>query len=145
MKKRERLSWANWKQTNRALLEKPRALLTKAERSEIETHVVRGQEILNSIRGIPEDVAQLVYEHHEDMVEQGYPNRTPKKDLHPLSKILMTVNVFVEHALKSPNQPGRTGPEALAHIERMFQGRLDPHTIKALREIYQDQNFKKAG
>jgi len=109
------------KEIDAKILEKPRALLSSDERKQVETHVTRGQEILNSIRGIPEDVVQLVYEHHEDLAEQGYPNRKPKKDLHPLSRVLLTVNIFVEYALKTPSNKGMEGFKAIEHIERIFQ------------------------
>ncbi len=124
------------KEIDRETLEKPRHLLTTAERRQIESHVTRGQEILMAISGIPEDIVQIVFEHHEDCIGQGYPLAKIKKELHPLSRILQVANLFMEQALKGPHNPGMTGLAAAQFIERIYNSRVDTDCIKALKSIF---------
>jgi response regulator RpfG family c-di-GMP phosphodiesterase len=124
------------KEIDREILEKPRHLLSAAERKVLESHVSRGKDILLAIKGIPEDIVQIVYEHHEDSIGQGYPNAKTKRDSHPLSPILQVANLFVEQALKGPHYKGKTGLEAIQHIEKMYQDRFDPKCIQALKSCF---------
>ena len=54
------------------LMNIPRHLITKDQRKQIESHVVRGQEILMSIKSLHSDITRMVYEHHEDLLGQGW-------------------------------------------------------------------------
>lgn len=130
------------KEIPREILEKPRPLLTQKERALIETHPLRGREILLALKGMPSDVIQLVYEHHEDCIGQGYPNRLVKHQLHPLSKILITANLFVEHVVKGPHNPGMTPGDAIRHLESLYLDRLDKTALDALKQIF-PQSFKQ--
>ncbi len=109
-------------------------MLTKEERRIFETHVVRGQEILMKIQGISEDVAHLVFEHHEDLSGQGYPFSKKRSELHPLSKILQAVNIFIEHAL-SHDGKGMTGANAFAYMEKICDMRFDHEVIAAIKTL----------
>ncbi len=124
------------KEIDRVILEKPRHLLTSSERRLIESHVSRSQEILMAIQGISEDVIQIVYEHHEDSLGQGYPMAKQVRQLHPLSRILQIANLFMEQALKGPNNPGMAGMQAALYIERVYNTRLDPNCVKALKSLF---------
>lgn len=124
------------KEIDRAILDKPRHLVSKAERAAIESHVVRGQEILNAMQSIPSEVIQLVLEHHEDQQNLGYPMQKHKFHQHPLSKILQCANIFIEQTLAGANFAGKSAPEAIAHIESIYAGRMDPKCIKALKELF---------
>jgi putative nucleotidyltransferase with HDIG domain len=124
------------KEVDREILEKPRHLLSSKERKQIESHVVRGQEILMGIRGIPEDVVKMVYEHHEDLQGQGYPTAKSKKDLHPLSRILQVANLFIEQSLKGPHTEGMSGKAAIAYLERIYGDRLDRDSLDALKSLF---------
>jgi len=126
------------KEIDREILDKPRHLLTTAERRQIESHATRSQEILMAIRGVPEDVVQIVYEHHEDCAGQGYPQAKTKKDLHPMSRILQLANLFMELALKGPHHPGMPGANAMAYIERVYGDRVDKECMKALKLLFAD-------
>lgn len=118
------------------LLEKHRSLLDADDRKILDSHVTKGQEIMLSINGIPEDVAQLVLEHHEDVAGLGYPMGSEKKRQHPLSKILQLANQFVGLALVGPHNPGMSGPEAIMHIETKFNGRYDEKAMLALKSLF---------
>ena len=118
------------------ILLKHRSLLTAEEKMAIDSHVVKGQDILLSINGIPEGVAQLVYEHHEDFAGLGYPMGIGKLHLHPLSNILQLANLFVGLALKGPHNPGMSGQEAIKHLESTYAGRFDPQSMACLKSLF---------
>ncbi|MGE0762348.1 MAG: response regulator [Bdellovibrionales bacterium] len=124
------------KEIDRQILEKARPLLSNSERALIESHATRSKEILLAIKGIPEDVVQIVYEHHEDCAGQGYPMAKKKHEMHPLSKILQTANLFMEQALKGPNHPGMSGLNAVAYLEKIYFDRLDPACVTALKSLF---------
>ncbi len=124
------------KEIDNELLKKHRSLLNAEEKKIIDSHVLRGQEIMLSIQGIPEDVAQLVYEHHEDTAGLGFPLGKDKKNLHPLSKILQLANIFVGMALDGPDGPGMKGVDAIAHIETIYKGRFDGKAMTGLKELF---------
>lgn len=124
------------KEIDRAILEKPRHLVSKAERAAIESHVVRGQEILNAMQSIPSEVIQLVLEHHEDQQNLGYPMQKHKFHQHPLSKVLQCANIFIEQTLVGANFAGKPAAEAIAHIESIYAGRMDVKCIKALKDLF---------
>lgn len=124
------------KEIDRVLLEKPRHLVSKEERKLIEGHVVRGQEILNAMRGISSEIVQVVFEHHEDLEGLGYPLGKNKVALHPLTKILQAANIFIENTLSNPNGTTMSGPSAIEHMERIYGPRIDPTCIKALKSLF---------
>lgn len=119
------------------VLNKHRSLLTAEEKKTVDSHILKGQEILLSIKGIPEGVAQLVYEHHEDIAGLGYPMGTSKLHLHPLSSILQLSNLFVGLALLGPHNPGMPGKEAIKKLESTYAGRYDPVAMTALKALFE--------
>lgn len=132
------------KEIDPAILIKHRSRLTMDDKRLIDSHVVRGKEIIMSIKGIPEDVAQLVFEHHEDVAGLGFPMGSDRRHHHPLSKILQLANLFVEVALPGPNSPGMPGDKTIIYLEHSYAERYDELAMKALKSIFREQ-MKKAG
>jgi putative nucleotidyltransferase with HDIG domain len=126
------------KEITNDLLDKPRVLLNAEEKKLIDSHVIRGQEILLSIKGIPEGVAQLVYEHHEDIAGLGYPMGCGRTYQHPLSPILQLANLFVGLALADTNSQGMSGADAIKHIEERYAGRFDDDAMAALKMMFKE-------
>ncbi len=122
------------KEIDREILDKPRHLHTKEERRIFETHVVRGQEILSKIGGVSEDVAHLVSEHHEDMGGQGYPFAKKRNELHPLSKILQAVNIFIDLSLGVGGK-SMSGANAVSYMEKIYDNRVDKEVLEAIKSI----------
>lgn len=123
------------KEIEREILEKSRPLLTVTERKLIESHVQRSREIMESIPGVPADVIQIIYEHHEDEIEQGYPCGTPHLKLHPLSSIVHLADQFVTRAIRSPWNDGASAANAISLIEKFDLDRVDKDAFAALKKI----------
>lgn len=124
------------KEIDRAILQKPRLQTTVAERALIESHVVRGREILEAIKGVPSDVVQMVFEHHEDNAGLGYPRHLNASQLHPLSRILIVANRFVERAIKSGDADPLPGPQAVKYLMTYEADRLDGKVMRALASLF---------
>lgn len=118
------------------ILDKPRAILTQAERALLETHTSRGMEILQSLKTAPTEVVQVAYEHHEDILEQGYPQRLGKLKIHPFSLIVAVANTFCEYTIPSPQNPvARSADAAIQAILAVKAASLDPQAFEALRKV----------
>lgn len=122
------------KEIDRDILNKPRHLLTLDERKIIESHVVRGHDILSSMVGIHSDVIRIVAEHHEDLRGQGYPSGKKKFELHPLSKIIQCANIFMHQTLGMTElKPMQI---VIANMESMYEDRIDHACLNALRTLF---------
>jgi putative nucleotidyltransferase with HDIG domain len=125
------------KEIDREILEKPRALLTQSERAAIETHTLRGREILESIKGISTEVIQMSYQHHEDEMGRGYPRRITKKEIHPFAKICRVANVFCEYAIKSHPHIEPVSPEAALRKMILYDSdSFDKDVFAALKRLF---------
>lgn len=121
------------KEIDLEILEKHRTLLSADEKKMLDSHVSKGQEIMLSIKGIPEEVGQLVFEHHEDAIGLGYPMGKTKIHQHALSPIIQLANQFVNLALKNPHHPGMNAQEAIKYIEMTFAGRYSEKVMVGLK------------
>jgi putative nucleotidyltransferase with HDIG domain len=118
------------------ILAKPRSTLTQNERALLETHTTRGMEILQSLRIAPTEVIQVAYEHHEDILGQGFPQGLSKLKIHPFSLIVAVANIFCEYAIRGPQNPApRTGPAAIQAMETYKLASLDPQAFDALKKV----------
>jgi HD-GYP domain-containing protein (c-di-GMP phosphodiesterase class II) len=125
------------KELDQELLSKPRFLLSHAEQREIENHVIRGQEILRQIKTIHSDVVRMVLEHHEDVAGLGYPFRKKRKDQHPLSRILQSVNILSETIIDMRRDAGDINVETLfSEIENQYQNRIDDECLVGLKKLF---------
>jgi len=124
------------KEIDRELLEKSRPLLTTAERKLIESHPMRGNDILLAMGNAPSDVVQMVLEHHEDASGTGYPRNLKKSAQHPLSSILQLAALFAEVVMIRRNSDNPSGAGAVRFIEETYADRVDPAALKALKAIF---------
>lgn len=124
------------KEIPKSILDKPRALLTQVERNLIETHPSRGKEILESLPHLPQEVLDIAYHHHEDMLGTGFPRRITKHEIHPLAKVVQVANIFCEYAIKHhPSIKPKDVLTALAQMERMKVDCLDHEAFTALKRL----------
>ena len=48
----------------------------------------------------------------------------------------------MDQALKGPHNPGMAGPAAVSYIERIYNKRLDPDCVKALKSLFPESDEK---
>ncbi len=116
------------------ILRKSRAEMSFDELTLYESHAFRGLEILRTIPSVPDDVASIAYEHHENAIGQGYPRKMRDLRMNPLAKVVALADQFVELTIRSPNclNP-RTAPEALRYIEITMGQPFNKDAYSALR------------
>jgi putative nucleotidyltransferase with HDIG domain len=126
------------KEIAKEILEKPRSLLTQEERKIVESHTTRGKEILESLKTAPSEVIQVAYEHHEDILGQGYPRGVNSKRIHPMSLIVSVADTFCNYTIKNPQTPlPLDGHGAILAMLKFKEQSLDPEAFAALRKVIQ--------
>ena len=128
------------KEIPREILDKPRIQLNQQEKAVLETHPTRGMEILSKIPSIPEDVAVIAHQHHEDVCGYGYPLGIKKNKIYPLARIVSVANVFCEYVIKGPNSEGMPAKEAINRILKFQKDGLDPEYLAALLKLFNVQH-----
>jgi putative nucleotidyltransferase with HDIG domain len=124
------------KEIPRELLMRPRKDWSFTDLKLYESHPSRGVEILNQVRTIPSDVIQIVKEHHEDCIGNGFPARLKRSSIHPMAKMISVADSFCERIIKSPNQEGMTPSEALQQMAMLQSDRLDAQFLEALMRLF---------
>ncbi len=118
------------------ILAKSRATLTQQERALFESHTTRGMEILQSLKTAPTEVIQVAYEHHEDILGQGFPQGISKTKTHPFSLIVSVANTFCEYTIRSPQVPApRTAAAAIQAMQTFKLASLDHQAFEALLKV----------
>jgi len=118
------------------VLQKPRSTLTQQERSLLETHTTRGMEILQSLKTAPTEVIQTAYEHHEDILGQGFPQGIGKHKIHPFSLIVSVADIFCEYTIQGPqNSAPRSAPEAIQTMRTFKLASIDSQAFEALAKV----------
>ncbi|OFZ14007.1 MAG: hypothetical protein A2Z20_10295 [Bdellovibrionales bacterium RBG_16_40_8] len=125
------------KEIDKAILKKSRIELTQEERKLIESHPVRGKEILESLGKVPSDVILAIYEHHERARGQGYPRNLELKDISPFGKVLAVADCFVKRALKTEKYAGISAQDALTAMDSFDVDLLDQDIYAALKRAIQ--------
>lgn len=123
------------KEFPKELLDKPRSALTYDERLHLESHVFRGKEILETLKSASSEVVMIAYQHHENVLGQGYPRQLPASKIHPMAKVVSTANEFCKYALKGPNNPGVPAQKALHLMETYKRDQLDKECMTALKKL----------
>lgn len=125
------------KELENEIIEKPRHSLSLAERKLLESHVLRGKEIVESMAHMPDDIALLVFEHHEDQAGLGYPMAKKKFEQHPLARILQCANIFVGLILSTEHasQERVDVKNAILYMEKQYGSRVDDKCLEALKAL----------
>jgi response regulator RpfG family c-di-GMP phosphodiesterase len=118
------------------LIQKSRVQMTMEELKLYQTHPTRGAALLLQISGIPEDVVAVALQHHENMLGTGYPHSLNRSRIHPLAKIIGTVDRFIE--LLAIGKRSEVGDPSLVlnQMHTVMKDEVDLQTLKALMEIF---------
>jgi putative nucleotidyltransferase with HDIG domain len=125
------------KEIPKELLQKKRMLLTADEIKLLETHTMRGLEILRQVQSMPEELTQVAIQHHEDCMALGYPMRLTKSHIIPLARLITVANEYCNLAIKNPNSDGMPPREAVLKLAQHFGARLDAEFLVGLGKIFQ--------
>lgn len=124
------------KEISKEILAKSRSALSAEETQFLETHPTRGLEILSRLPGIPMDILQIIHEHHERDLGNGYPSGLRKGKIHPLARLIAVADEFCYWVIKGPDSPGLPPQEALRRLKAFFGTALDPGHVEALCKVF---------
>ncbi|MES2260845.1 MAG: HD domain-containing phosphohydrolase [Pseudomonadota bacterium] len=102
--------------------------ITPAERCYIHVHPITSYVLLNEIAGFPAAAAQAVLQHHERLDGSGYPHGLRGERISQLARLLAVADV-AETVIRRFDLP------RLDVLVRLNQGRFDPRTVGALRDL----------
>ncbi|MGZ3649565.1 MAG: response regulator [Bdellovibrionota bacterium] len=123
------------KELPKELIEKPRPLLTPEELQLLESHPARGAELLRYLAGLPEDVAVVAMQHHEDCKGTGYPGHLTRHRIMPLSRLVAVANEFCTLVFPAPGYPGMLAKDALVRLMASSSGRYDEEFVNGLYKV----------
>ena len=128
------------------LITKPVASMLPEEIALYETHSFKGAQMLQGLGVVPDDVVAIVYEHHENSIGQGFPQRLRDIKMHPLAKIVALADAYATLIIANPNCPTPKNPrEALLYIEHTLGLPFNREVFRALKKVIEaDQGKAKA-
>jgi putative nucleotidyltransferase with HDIG domain len=127
----------------RELLDKPLASMTAEEIQVYETHSYRGMQMLQSLGIVPDDIVSIIYEHHENSIGQGFPQRLRDVKMHPLARVVSLANGYCNLILPNVNCPvPKNAREALMYIEHTLGIPYNREAFRALKKVVEAE--KKA-
>lgn len=110
--------------------------LTPEEELLLETHPVRGMEILSEMESIPDDVVQIAYQHHENVQGEGYPRGLRRVKIHPMARLIAVASEFCNLIFDGPYGKPISPIEAIVEIEKMVPKKFDPDFFNALQSMF---------
>ncbi len=109
--------------------------LTPEEETVLRSHTSIGAEMLSKVRSSALTEAVAVARHHHERPDgQGYPDHLGGEQPHQFARIVAVADTFVRMTTPRPNKKALTKEEALAEINSMGTGHLDPTCAAAFIE-----------
>ncbi|HUP57799.1 MAG TPA: HD domain-containing phosphohydrolase [Bdellovibrionota bacterium] len=133
-----------YKEIDPAILEKPQALLAPDEVKLMETHPARGAKLLSEIGKVPDEVLQVVMQHHERDCGLGFPCSLTKNRIHPLAKVVAVADEFCELAIRRREHPQMKITDALARLKTLHGTFLDHNSMAALISIVKSGTLRRS-
>jgi putative nucleotidyltransferase with HDIG domain len=109
------------------ILRKPDSL-TDDERSVIQSHVTKGEELLRDLSSVPEDVVRAVRHHHEREDGHGYPDRLLGDEIPIGAKIIVACDA-VDAMLSDRPYRKALAPAAVKEQLRLHAGQQFDHRV----------------
>lgn len=126
------------------LIDKPIATMTAEEIQAYETHSFKGSQMLTSLGIVPDDIVSIVYEHHENSIGQGFPQRLRDVKIHPLAKVVGLADGYANLVIANVNTPVPKNPrEAIMYIEHTLGVPYNKEAFRVLKRIVEAE--KKPG
>ncbi|MDQ6747715.1 MAG: HD domain-containing protein, partial [Candidatus Dormibacteraeota bacterium] len=110
------------------ILNKP-ARLTEDEYEEIKSHCEIGYHLLSNLPNF-EEVAQIVYSHHEHYDGTGYPRRLKGTQIHISARIVSVVEATEAMVSDRPYRRGMTPDEVLQELADGAGSQWDPEVVR---------------
>ncbi|QEL65468.1 hypothetical protein OTERR_19920 [Oryzomicrobium terrae] len=114
--------------------------LTPAEYELIKLHSVIGYEILKDV-DFPWPIAEIVYQHHENLDGTGYPRGLAGEAICREARILRVCDIVESMSSHRVFRPEFGAERALREIERMAGKELDPQVVAACTALFRQDHY----
>ncbi len=117
-----------------AIYLKPGAL-DPVERSQMQLHAPRGQEILDRLHSLPPAVGQAVRHHHERWDGQGYPDGLRGEAIPLWARVISVADSYDAMTEERPYRPARSHDEAVAILRAGGGSQWDRELVGAFLDV----------
>lgn len=104
--------------------------LTRDEIDIIRKHPIYSAQILKSSSGFDEEIALVVYQHHERYDGQGYPKGVSGDDIHPYAQIISIADTFESITNPRPFRQKKSAYEAIREIIANSGKQFNPKIVQ---------------
>lgn len=116
------------------LIGKSEDQLTSKQFEIFKEHPRHGAEMLQDCQLVTEPIRQVVYQHHEHINGEGYPNRIPGIRIYPPAKIVALANEFANYIAFNKITPREGIKQFIQDQDKIIL--FDPQAIKALVQCF---------
>jgi HD-GYP domain-containing protein (c-di-GMP phosphodiesterase class II) len=106
----------------------------------IKMHVESGYQILKDVE-FPWAIAEIVYQHHENMDGSGYPRGLAGEQILPEARILRVCDALEAMLSHRPFRRAYTLPQALAELQVQSGSKLDKHIVDICVRLFNEQGY----
>ena len=110
--------------------------VTEEDEATMQKHPLLGQNMLEKVREVQNEVLMIVAQHHEFLDGTGYPAKLRGLAIYDLARLVAVANLYDELISKSelPTFKERA-VEALDRLENDYEGKLDPKKLEKVLKI----------
>lgn len=105
-------------------------LLTPEERRRMKEHVSSGEALVAAAHGIPDDVREIVSQHHEREDGSGYPRGLHANQLNAYARMAAIVDCYEELVGTRPGAPAASPFQALKELRDNSRWGLNPALVE---------------
>ena len=112
----------------------PSTILHKKDRLEfneyeiLKQHTFLGYELIKDTKDLDPRVALVALQHHEREDGSGYPSKLQGNQIHPFSKIVSIVDVYIAMMSDRPHRPAYSFIEVIEHLyQSILKGKFDSY------------------
>jgi HD-GYP domain-containing protein (c-di-GMP phosphodiesterase class II) len=109
--------------------------LTADEWTALKEHPALGVRMLDSIKGVPSEVREIVLQHHEQPNGGGYPNSMHNVRIYYPAKIVAVADAFSALIQKRPFRDHAFTPQQALGILKTDLGKYDVNVLKSLEKL----------
>lgn len=124
------------------VLSSPPQKWSEEERKAYQSHCVVGHDMLDELTNLPDDVRQIVKQHHENCQSRGFPFQIKKSAIHPMAKLISVADEFCYRVV---HPQGVDPQEALRDMAANCSDFLDKEFMGALMSLFKNEELKLNG
>jgi HD-GYP domain-containing protein (c-di-GMP phosphodiesterase class II) len=109
--------------------------LSPAEWAALKEHPALGARMLDSIKGVPSEVREIVLQHHEQPNGNGYPNGLHNARIYYPAKIVAVSDAFSALIQKRPFREHAFTPVHALNVLKTDLGKYDSAVLKSLEKL----------